>query len=167
MTIVIVRTEILKNQPSEEDLRDLSLPIPPIMMDYKTQSDAGSLHNTLPIFDVWFAQEVMGRLLFSGGLAAQEAISGNKSAALYAAIDAAPPGMFQVLPDRACRSRMNHCFNISPKRLEEIFLTEAEAEGLIGLKGHRSIGGVRISSCKVSPPIFFFGGGNPSPPPPL
>lgn len=77
--MVIIRNDILANQPTLQTQRALGLPIQPIMFDYKTLAKNGSLYNTLPIFDVWIAKEVMQDLIAGGGLEKQEEISGRKS----------------------------------------------------------------------------------------
>lgn len=119
------------------------------MMDYKTIAKHGSLYNTLPIFDVWIAGEVMKELIAAGGIEVQEAVSGRKSDKLYATIEASPK-LFQIVPVQGSRSRMNICVRIAGEGLENEFVTLAEAQGMTGLKGHRSVGGIRISNCRSS-----------------
>lgn len=119
------------------------------MMDYKTIAKNGSLYNTLPIFDVWVAGEVMKELITTGGIKTQEAVSGRKSDKLYATLEASPK-LFQIVPMQGSRSRMNICVRISGEGLEKEFVALAEAQGITGLKGHRSVGGIRISNCKNS-----------------
>lgn len=114
----------------------------------------GSLYNTLPIFDVWVAGEVMKELIVTGGIEAQEAVSGRKSNKLYAALEASPE-LFQIVPVQGSRSRMNICARVIGEGLEKEFVTLAEAQGMTGLKGHRSVGGIRISNCKSFPPVYF------------
>ncbi|KAL7270015.1 Phosphoserine transaminase [Rhizina undulata] len=152
LTILIVRNAIFQRQPSVEILRALNLPIPPIMMDFKTIAKNNSLYNTLPIFDVWIAGEVMKELVAAGGIVPQEALAGRKSEKIYNAISAYPD-LFHIVPCEGCRSRMNICFRIFKPAaegqtvdLEEEFVKAASLQGLTGLKGHRSVGGIRISN---------------------
>ncbi|KAA8892828.1 pyridoxal phosphate-dependent transferase [Sphaerosporella brunnea] len=146
VTLVVVKDEVLKKQASEEALRALGLPVPPIMLYYPTLTGAGSLYNTLPIFDVFICREVMAGLLARGGLEVQEKVAAQKAALLYGALGRAG-GFYKVVPEKSVRSRMNICFRIEAgEEVEKAFLEGAEAKGLTGLKGHRSVGGLRISN---------------------
>ncbi|PUU77403.1 pyridoxal phosphate-dependent transferase [Tuber borchii] len=145
LTIVILKSSILQTQPTPTTLRALGLPIPPIMMDYPILAKSNSLYNTLPIFDVWIAGEVMKELIAAGGLAKQEEVANRKAERLYAALGRAP-GIFKIVPLEGARSRMNICARAQPVELEGVFLKGAEERGLLGLKGHRSVGGIRISN---------------------
>ncbi|RPA95952.1 phosphoserine aminotransferase [Choiromyces venosus 120613-1] len=146
LTIVILKSAILQTQPTPATLRALYLPIPPIMMSYPILAKNNSLYNTLPIFDVWIAGEVMKELVAAGGLAKQEDVANRKAGKIYAAV-ARAPGIFKVVPLEGARSRMNICVRAQPAELEGVFLKGAEERGLLGLKGHRSVGGIRISNC--------------------
>ncbi|KAI5851313.1 pyridoxal phosphate-dependent transferase [Morchella snyderi] len=145
LTMVILRNDILANQPTLQTQRALGLPIQPIMFDYKTLAKNGSLYNTLPIFDVWIAKEVMQDLITGGGLEKQEEISGRKSDKLYAALEASPE-IYKIVTEPGSRSRMNICYRISGEGLEDEFVKLAAKQGMTGLKGHRSVGGIRISN---------------------
>ncbi|RPB14765.1 phosphoserine aminotransferase [Morchella conica CCBAS932] len=145
LTMVIIRNDILANQPTLQTQRALGLPIQPIMFDYKTLAKNGSLYNTLPIFDVWIAKEVMQDLIAGGGLEKQEEISGRKSDKLYAALEASPE-IYKIVTVPGSRSRMNICYRISGEGLEDEFVKLATKQGMTGLKGHRSVGGIRISN---------------------
>lgn len=145
VTLVVIRTEILKNQPTVDTLRKLGLQIPPIMMHYPTLASADSLYNTLPIFEVFICREVMAGIIARGGLVEQEKVADEKASALYGALDAS--NIYHVVPQKDVRSRMNICFRIEGgEDVEKAFLKGAEARGLTGLKGHRSVGGLRISN---------------------
>jgi phosphoserine aminotransferase len=151
VTLVVVRDEVLKKQASVETLRALGLPVPPVMMYYPTLIGAGSLYNTLPIFDVFVCREVMAGLLARGGLEVQEKVADQKAARLYGALDDAE-GFYKVVPEKSVRSRMNICFRIEGgEEVEKAFLKGAEVRGLTGLKGHRSVGGLRISNYNSIP----------------
>jgi phosphoserine aminotransferase len=151
VTLVLARSDILKNQPSPDVLRQLGLPIPPVMMYYPTLSAANSLYNTLPIFEVYLCREVMSKLIANGGLEAQEAIANEKAKMLYNALESGK--IFDIVPKDGYRSRMNICFRIRGGDVvaEAEFLKGAEQRGLIGLKGHRSVGGLRISNYNSIP----------------
>ncbi|CUS13664.1 unnamed protein product [Tuber aestivum] len=145
LTIAVLKSSILQTQPTPATLRALGLPIPPVMMSYPILAKHNSLYNTLPIFDVWVAGEVMKGLVAAGGLAKQEEVANRKAERLYAALGGAP-GIFKVVPLEGARSRMNICVRTQPEELEGVFLKGAEERGLLGLKGHRSVGGIRISN---------------------
>lgn len=149
LTIVLIRKSILDCQPTTATLRALGLPIPPIMMHYPTLASNASLYNTLPIFDVYVAGEVMSQLLTSGGISAIAASAQRKSSSVYDVIDKYPGVYPPVITNTRVRSRMNVCFRIAKdkdgKDLERQFFEEAEKIGLLGIKGHRSVGGGRIS----------------------
>ncbi|TGZ82817.1 phosphoserine aminotransferase [Ascodesmis nigricans] len=151
VTIVVVRSDVLQNQPDADTLRELGLPVPPIVFHYPTIVKAGSLYNTLPIFDVFICREVMAGLVLKGGLAAQEQVANRKAKLLYDALDAGE-GVFEIVPKKGVRSRMNICFRLKGgEDAEKRFLKGAEAKGLTGLKGHRSVGGMRISNYNSIP----------------
>ncbi len=82
-----------------------------------------------------------------GGLAGQEAVANEKAKIIYDILDASPE-VYQVVPDRSVRSRMNICFRVNggDEGREKAFLKGAEERGLQGLKGHRSVGGIRASN---------------------
>lgn len=119
------------------------------MMHYPTLASNSSLYNTLPIFDVYIAGEVMSQLLTSGGVAAIAAAAERKSSSVYEVIDKNPTVFTPVITDTKARSRMNVCFRLvkgkDGRDLEKQFFEEAEKKGLLGIKGHRSVGGGRIS----------------------
>lgn len=127
------------------------IPVTPVMMHYPTISKAGSLYNTLPVFDVYIAGLTLAKLLQrdeSGATALkqQEDESDAKAKALYDVLDQFED-VYHVVPAKSVRSRMNICFRIK-KGDEAEFLKGGEKIGLLGLKGHRSVGGIRISNCK-------------------
>jgi phosphoserine aminotransferase len=159
VTIVIVRKSLLppeRNVASPDLLRQLNLPVGPVVFDWPTIAKNNSLYNTLPIFDVWIAGQVMANLVTSYGeekISGQEAVSDAKAHILYGVLDSAP-NVYRVVPDKTVRSRMNICFRVGggEAEKEKAFLAGAERLGLLGLKGHRSVGGIRISNCKQPPP---------------
>ncbi|KAH9842275.1 Aminotransferase class-V [Teratosphaeria destructans] len=161
ITIAIVSNRILPPHAEMADpslLRKLGLPVGPVVLDWPTIAKNNSLYNTLPIFDVWVAGQVMQRLLDqspadkSPRIAAQQAESDHKAGLLYGVLDQNPE-VYQVVPDKSVRSRMNLCFRIKggDAEAEKAFLKGAESRGLLGLKGHRSVGGIRASNYNAVP----------------
>jgi len=148
LTIVLIRKSILDCQPEHSTLRELGLGITPIMMDYPTIAEHGSIYNTLPIFDVYVASEVMSQLIASGGINATAKAAQRKCSQLYDFMKEYEI-FTPMITDTRIRSRINICFNVKGQKdgqdLEKQFLDEAERQGLLGIKGHRSIGGVRVS----------------------
>ena len=104
-----------------------------------------SLYNTMPIFSIWIAGEVMRDLLAAHGaskVAGQEAVSNAKAETIYRILDS-NPAVYQPVNDKNVRSRMNICFRVKDVATEKEFLKGAEARMLLGLAGHRSVGGIR------------------------
>jgi phosphoserine aminotransferase len=115
----------------------------PTLLDYKVQADNGSMANTAPTFAWYMAGLVFDWLTEQGGLAAMAERNARKAETLYRAIDASN---FYASPvAEECRSWMNVPFTLADDALDNPFLDEAEAAGLSGLKGHRSVGGMRAS----------------------
>ena len=99
----------------------------------------------MPVFSIWIAGEVMRDLLAAHGdskVAGQEAVSNAKAETIYRVLDA-NPAVYQPVNDKSVRSRMNICFRVKDAATEKEFLEGAEARMLQGLKGHRSVGGIR------------------------
>jgi phosphoserine aminotransferase len=139
LTIVIIR----------EDLMGQPLPGTPAMFDYKVHADAGSMYNTPPTYAWYLAGLVLQWIKRLGGLEAMAVINERKAKNLYAAIDAS--GLYTNPVEPACRSWMNVPFTLSDPGLDATFLTEAKEAGLITLKGHRSVGGMRASIYNAMP----------------
>lgn len=107
-----------------------------------------SLYNTMPVFSIWIAGEVMRDLLAAHGdskVAGQEAVSNAKAETIYRILDA-NPAVYQPVNDKSVRSRMNICFRVKDTATEKEFLKGAEARMLLGLAGHRSVGGIRYAA---------------------
>jgi phosphoserine aminotransferase len=124
----------------------------PTMLNYKTHIDKGSLYNTPPVVPIFACLQTLRWLKELGGVKAIEKINIQKSAKLYAEIDRNP--LFRpTIPDPADRSRMNVCFvmNDAYKHLEPAFQEFATAQGMVGIKGHRSVGGFRASLYNAMP----------------
>ncbi|KIL91626.1 hypothetical protein FAVG1_05243 [Fusarium avenaceum] len=153
ITGVIIKKSLLPPktpQPPAALLRKLGLPIPPIIFSYETVAKNNSLYNTLSIFDVYIAGQVLKKSIATyNKVEGQEAVSAKKAQIIYAALDA-HPDVYKVVPDKSVRSRMNICFRITKNgdtdATEKAFLKEATSVGLTGLKGHRNVGGIRASS---------------------
>jgi phosphoserine aminotransferase len=122
----------------------------PTMLDYKTYADARSMWNTPATFSVYLSRLVLLWLRDQGGVAAIEAINIAKAALLYDTIDGSG-GFYlnRVVP--ANRSRMNVPFSLRDDALTETFLCEAESHGMVQLKGHRAVGGMRASIYNAMP----------------
>ena len=155
ITLLILRKSLLPphaQTASPKLLRALGLPIGPVVLDWATIAKNNSLYNTLPIFDVWVAGRVMSGLMqMYGGekITGQERVSNEKAKLIYHVIDAYPE-VFHVVPSKDVRSRMNICLRVKKgdAEAEKDFLKGAEERHLLGLKGHRSVGGIRISNCE-------------------
>jgi phosphoserine aminotransferase len=115
----------------------------PAMLNWQTAADNDSMYNTPPTFALYLADLVFQWLVDLGGLTAMEAINRRKAEALYGAIDGSD---FYANPvEIASRSSMNIPFTLADSALDKLFLQESEAAGLLNLKGHRSVGGMRAS----------------------
>ena len=134
VTVVIARDDMLERTPANL----------PVMLDYKALAASGSLHNTPPAFAIYMVGLVFQWAKKLGGLAGIEKINRQKANAIYAAIDESG-GFYRghALPE--ARSLMNIPFRLPSEELEETFAKEAKKNDLIGLKGHRSVGGMRAS----------------------
>lgn len=117
----------------------------PKIFRYSTHAKERSLYNTPPTFAIYLARNVLRWIESEGGLAGIEKRNREKTDLLYAAIDA-KPDFFRCPVERESRSRMNVVFNLPTPALEEQFVNEAKKKDLIGLKGHRSVGGIRVST---------------------
>ena len=142
VVIVIVRDDLLKR--SIEKKATL-----PTMMNYAALAEERSLYNTPPTFAVYALGLVMKWLIGQGGLAAIGKVNERKAATLYAEIDRT--GFYRGTAQKDCRSRMNVTFRLPTEELEETFVKEATAQGFDGLKGHRSVGGMRASIYNAFP----------------
>ncbi|KAJ0334572.1 hypothetical protein COL5a_000633 [Colletotrichum fioriniae] len=156
ITVVVIKKSLLATQPSPALMRKLGLPIAPIVLSYETIAKNNSLYNTLSIFDVYIAGQVLKKLLrtFENKVDGQEAIADEKASLIYSALEA-HPDIYRIVPDKSVRSRMNICFRVTKggdtDAAEKAFLKESTAQGLTGLKGHRSVGGIRASNYNSIP----------------
>jgi phosphoserine aminotransferase len=116
----------------------------PSILQYRDHAEARSLLNTPPTFGIYLMRNVLAWLQGLGGLDAIELRNRAKADVLYAVIDA-HADFYRCPVDRASRSVMNVVFRLPSEELEKRFLDEAKKAGMVGLKGHRSVGGVRVS----------------------
>lgn len=121
----------------------------PSMLDYKVQIDGGSMYNTPPVFSIYVSMLNLRWLKSKGGVAAIEKENISKSEALYKEIDR--NSLFKGTCRIEDRSRMNVCFVMENPELEKPFLKFAEERNIIGIKGHRSVGGFRASMYNALP----------------
>lgn len=139
VTLVIVREDLLGRAP--ESLAT--------MLNYKVHAENDSLYNTPPTFGVYMLGLTMKWLKGVGGLSAIAAINERKAATLYAEIDRT--GFYRGTAQQDSRSLMNVTFRLPSEELEKQFVKETTAAGLDGLKGHRSVGGIRASIYNAFP----------------
>ena len=139
LTLVVVR----------EDLLGHALEACPSAFNYQMVADNQSMFNTPPTYGIYMAGLVFDWLKRQGGIAAMEARNSAKAKLLYEAIDGSELYFNKVNPD--CRSRMNVPFYLRDESLNDAFLAGARAKGLLQLKGHKSVGGMRASIYNAMP----------------
>jgi phosphoserine aminotransferase len=139
VTVVIIREDLLARSPD----------VLPSMLNYRTIARNDSLYNTPPVFAIYILRLVMQWLIGQGGLAGIEVVNERKAAALYTELDRTD--FWQPHAAKDSRSRMNVTFRLSSQALESRFLEQAKAAGFEGLKGHRSVGGIRASIYNACP----------------
>ncbi len=122
----------------------------PNIFRYSTHVDNNSLYNTVPTFPVYMLRNVMAAVKEAGGLAAMEKQNLAKAELLYSAIDGSD-GFYRCPVEAGSRSVMNVVFNLPTPEQEADFVAKATAKGLVGLKGHRSVGGIRASIYNAAP----------------
>ncbi len=140
VTVVVVRRDLLARVPKGL----------PALLDYKLLAESKSLYNTPPTFAIYVVGLVLEWLLEQGGLAAIGARNKQKAEHVYGAIDRGE-GFYRGHAQPGSRSQMNVTFRLPDEAAEKTFLKEAEAEGFSGLKGHRSVGGMRASIYNAVP----------------
>ena len=139
LTIVIVR----------DDLIGQALPATPSAFDYKIVADNESMYNTPPTYAIYIAGLVFNWIKASGGLVAMAAHNRAKAALLYDYLG--NTGFYSCPVASDCRSLMNVPFRLKDENLDETFLKGASARGMVQLKGHRSVGGMRASIYNAMP----------------
>lgn len=121
----------------------------PSILDYRNHIDAGSLLNTPPVFAIYVAMLTLRWLQNKGGLAVIEKENDEKATLFYQTLDSIP--LFKGNTAMEDRSKMNACFTIPDANLEKEFITLCKNEGMVGIKGHRSAGGFRVSMYNALP----------------
>jgi phosphoserine aminotransferase len=116
----------------------------PKIFQYRTHAENDSLYNTPPTFGIYLMRNVLAWAKSEGGVAGMEARNAEKARVLYAAIDARPD-FFRAPVEKGSRSVMNVVFRLPTEALEEQLVAEAKKRRMIGIKGHRSVGGLRVS----------------------
>ena len=139
VTLVFIRDDMLARSPQGM----------PTMLDYNTHAKNQSLYNTPPVFAIYVMRLVMKWLVAEGGLEAAERRNQEKAKLLYDVIDASD--FYRGHAQADCRSLMNVTFRLPSEDLEKQFVGEATRAGLDGLKGHRSVGGIRASIYNAFP----------------
>lgn len=133
VTVVVIKKDLLQT---------MQRPVPAIM-DYKKHIEAGSLMNTPPVLAVYMSLLTLRWIKKEGGLKEMERRSIEKSNLLYNTIDSLP--LFTTHVAKEDRSRMNAVFFIENEALQNKFLDECKANGMVGVKGYRTVGGIRVS----------------------
>jgi phosphoserine aminotransferase len=139
VTLVIIREDLLAR--SSKSLHT--------MLNYAVHAENGSLYNTPPAFGIYVLGLVVDWLRAQGGLQAMAGINNRKAGKLYAELDRT--GFWRPTARKDSRSMMNVTFRLANEELEKAFVKESTAAGLDGLKGHRSVGGMRASIYNAFP----------------
>jgi phosphoserine aminotransferase len=139
VTLAIIREDMLQKSPASLHT----------MLNYAMHAENQSMYNTPPVFSIYVMRLVMTWLLKNGGLEAMDTHNQRKADKLYAEIDRT--GYYRGHAHTDARSRMNVTFRLPSEDLEKTFAKEATAAGLDGLKGHRSVGGMRASIYNAFP----------------
>ncbi len=123
----------------------------PTMLDYRTHVEGGSMFNTPPVFPIFVMKETLKWLKSIGGVEAIHKINEHKASLLYQEIDR--NSLFRGTAEKEDRSIMNVCFVMAPgyEELQDRFLDYAKGRGMVGIKGHRSVGGFRASIYNACP----------------
>ncbi len=139
VTCVIIRKDLVGKAPVTT----------PSMLDYKVHVENNSCYNTCPVTAIFVVHEVLKWVEDQGGVSKIEAINNEKAKLIYDVIDSG--NFYRGHAERASRSKMNLTFRLPSEALEEKFASEASKRGLKGLKGHRSVGGIRASMYNAVP----------------
>ncbi|MBN1648406.1 MAG: phosphoserine transaminase [Spirochaetales bacterium] len=140
VTVVIIRKDIAGASPDSLTA----------YMSYKTHAEKQSLYNTPPVFAIWALKLNLEWVKAQGGVKAMEDLSKKKADLIYSAIDSSG-GFYSSPVSKDCRSKMNIVFRLPSEDLEKEFVEKSAAAGMLGLKGHRSVGGIRASVYNALP----------------
>jgi len=141
ITLLIIRKDLVASCPDTV----------PTMVNYKTHAEEKSLYNTPPVVGVFVMKFVLDWIKGQGGLPAIEKANDAKAALVYGLLDGMPDYFRGTVTDKNSRSKMNVTFRLPTEDLEKKFLDESAKAGFIGLKGHRAVGGIRISMYNAMP----------------
>ena len=139
LTVVIVREDLLGN----------ARPTTPVMLNWQVQADNGSMYNTPPCYCIYIANLLYKWLLDMGGLTEIQKINEYKAGLLYDYLDRSE--LFKPTAQKEYRSIMNVCFVTGNEEIDKKFCSEAAKAGLVSIKGHRSVGGMRASIYNAMP----------------
>ncbi|MFZ0693019.1 MAG: phosphoserine transaminase [Alphaproteobacteria bacterium] len=135
VTVAVIKRSLLERIPDRL----------PAILDFRTHVSHGSNYNTPPVFAIYVLMLITRWLRFDvGGLHAMQSINERKASRLYETLDALED-VITIHADRRWRSQMNAAFTFGDSRLDDGFVAEARQQGMVGLEGHRSIGGLRVS----------------------
>jgi phosphoserine aminotransferase len=140
VTVVILREDMLELVPKNL----------PTMLSYATHAKNNSLYNTPPVYSVYMVNLVLKWIKENGGVAEMERKNREKTALIYKVIDESN-GFYRGVVEPESRSIMNITFRMKDEELEKKFVKESELNGFVGLKGHRSVGGLRASTYNAVP----------------
>lgn len=140
LTVVFVRQSVLDDIPATV----------PSYLSYATHASSDSLANTPPVFSIWATGKMLAWMEAHGGIPSMERRAAERSALIYGAMDQSG-GFYRSPVAEADRSHTNVVFRLPSEELEAQFLTEADKIGLVNLKGHRSVGGIRASVYNAMP----------------
>ena len=140
VTVVVIRKEMVEQ--AAEGL--------PTMLSYKTHAKKNSLYNTPPCFPIYMVNKTLNWIKGQGGMEAVEKANRQKGDLLYSTIDA-NPDFFRAPVEKASRSYMNVVFRLPTEELEQAFVAGGKERNMNGLKGHRSVGGIRFSIYNAIP----------------
>ncbi len=140
VTLVIIREDLIENLPKHI----------PTMFRYDTHAESNSLYNTPPVYSIYMMNLVLKWIKENGGLVAMEKRNREKAGLIYNTIDESE-GFYYSPVDPGSRSIMNITFRLKDQELEKQFIKETADLGFVGLKGHRSVGGLRASAYNAVP----------------
>jgi phosphoserine aminotransferase len=139
VTLVLIRDDLLSECKADV----------PTMLSYPIHAEKGSRFNTPPVFSIYLVGLVAKWIEAQGGVESMAVVNQRKAQTLYSAIDG--HDLYQGCAQIDSRSLMNVTFRLTRQDLEATFVSEAHAQGLVGLKGHRSLGGIRASIYNAMP----------------
>lgn len=139
LALVIIRKDLMERCPETV----------PYFLRYTTHANEGSMYNTPNTWGIYILKLVTDGMLEQGGIAAIEKADEEKAAALYSILDSS--SFWTAVADKESRSIMNVVWRLPSEELEEKFVADAKKAGLVGLKGHRSVGGIRASIYNAVP----------------